>query len=299
MPRKVPPQVIADARSTLEAYELNSTQDVRRTLASSSEIRHHLSNLVDEEGPEVLKDLKLPAIGTIASTTLIRTFLSRWPLGQYEAPCPNGSLGDAVVDVATKSMPGNLARHVHSAALLCTKAELQRALEHLARSMPAEPKMIEQGNLKREYTVNERENIKKYGVRKPLQKVSTARTWQDVVKALGSVNGLSKPTASMKRALDATARRMEALYGPASREIYIKNYSATTNTVADAANATRVLEKALSDAAQVDNLLPRYSFGPQFDDTVIYESHEDYIPGGDNLPNGLRPKDQYILKLKF
>ena len=298
MPRKTRSQGLADARSLLVAYEHALSQDIRYALASVVELRRHLRRLIDERGTDALHSPRLPLAGTIGAGTLARAYFSKWPLARYEAPAPNGSLADVVVDIAARKMPPErgVPCHIYSAAALCVKAELHRALEHMRRSAPVgAAQRIESTKLSRAFTVRERDNFAKYGARKPLHAPDSARTWKDVLKALGSAPDMQRLSHTVRLALQATAQRLEEMYGTEAYDIDIKPMTMHCAEVSDAGRARHVLEKALEDAAVVDELLPRYSFGPAFDTSILHESYEDYMPAGDDAPNGLRHKDQLVV----
>lgn len=297
MPRKLGSQALADVRSLLVAREHEKSQDIRHALASIMELRRYLSQLVDEYGTEALQQPQLLVTGTLSSATLARANLAKWPLARYEAPAPNGSLADAIVDIASRKLPnGRVPRHVYNAAVLCVKAELHRVLEHLGRSVPIDnTQRTESTKLSRPFTVLERENFSKYGARVPLQIPDGPRTWKDVLKALGSTPDMKMLSRTVRQAVQSTAKRLEEMYCSYEYDFIIKPAPMHCAVVSDANRARRVYERAIQDSEKVDNLLPRYSFGPEFDDSILHESYEDYIPADDDMPNGLRPKDQYIV----
>lgn len=257
-----------------------------------------MRDLINEHGSAALLDMHLNSVGTLGWYTMLRTYLTRWPLARYEAPCPSATLADAIVDIAGAEMTDeqDVPRHVRNAVLLCAKAELNRALQHLARTIPIDKyELVEQTASRRHLTVAERANLYTYGMRSPLVRAKGPSTWQDVIKSLASVPGMKPLADAVRGAIAATVSRMEELYGPLEQRVEVRPESAHVSQVTNACRARQILDDALEDAARVDGLLPHYSFGPEYDDSILHESYEDYIPVDDEAPNGLRTKDQLII----
>ena len=292
------PLAAADAISSLEAHELTASQDIRYNLAAATGLRQYMRDLINEHGSAALLDMHLNSVGTLGWYTMLRTYLTRWPLARYEAPCPSSTLADAVVDIVGAEMPDeqDIPQHVRDAVLLCAKAELNRALQHLARTRPiSKYELVEQTASRRRLTVAERANLYTYGMRSPLVQAKGPSTWQDVIKSLNSVPGMEPLADAVRSAITATVSRMEELYGPLEQRVEVRPESAHVSQVTNAYRAQQILDDALEDAARVDALLPQYSFGSEYDDSILHESYEDYIPVEDEAPNGLRAKDQLII----
>ena len=230
---RLEPRQLADYQATISALDTEHGRDVGYTLGSVAATHRRISQALAQGTTPSDESLN---VGRDGRGTYLRKNALSWPLLELEAPAPNWTLFDEVTALAERTMreqqPSSshetldrVPEHVRNALWLSVQSRLYHALQYLAFSPPAEvpSAAVEREALKfatappRQGTLAATKAALEY---RPmlLHRRTTTRMldWHDMLAALAAdpaCESCRGRDASLKRALAATTRRIESLYG--------------------------------------------------------------------------------------
>lgn len=261
---RLEPRQLADYQATLSALDTEHGRDIGYTLGSVAATHRRISQALAQgtaPGDEALN------VGRDGRGTYLRKNALSWPLLELEAPAPNWTLFDEVTALAERSMreqqPSSshetldrVPEHVRDALWLSVQSRLYHALQYLAFSPPAHvpPAAVEREALKfatappRQGTLAATNAALEY---RPmlLHRRTTTRMldWHDMLAALAA-DPAREPRrgrdVSLERALAATTRRIESLYGNEPLEPALKRNTWRLRRTTDVQQRLDLLKRA-------------------------------------------------------